>query len=274
MAVYNKSGTSLKCIKSIAHRGYSATAPENTIPAYALALENGFKYVECDISLTSDGVPMLLHDATIDRTSNGSGTLSQMTYNEVRQYDFGSWKSSAYSGTVIPTLEEFLEYCAENSLHPYLELKQNGNYTSTQVEEIVEMVEDCGLKDKSTYISFSLTYLGYVSSCDPSARLGYLVSSMDSSAISSANGLLTGQNEVFLDSSSYGSSAIALCAANNIPLEIWTLESIASASSLDDYISGATGNSGQPSLLDSYQECFACNGTTLMSVYNASGRLI
>ena len=120
MAIYDLQGNTIdsggtgsaidydKTVKAVAHRGYSSTAPENTLPAYKLAKQNGFNYVECDVSMTSDGVPMLLHDATINRTSNGSGTLSQMTYAEVREYDFGSWKSSAYAGTVIPTFEEFI----------------------------------------------------------------------------------------------------------------------------------------------------------------------
>ena len=105
-------------ILSVNHRGYSTVAPENTLPAYKLSKRMGFNYVETDVSFTSDGVAMLLHDATIDRTSNGSGTLANMTYDEVRQYDFGSWKSSAYAGTVIPTLAEFLSLCKNIMLHP------------------------------------------------------------------------------------------------------------------------------------------------------------
>ena len=271
MAVYSLDGTPLKCIKSIGHRGYSATAPENTIPAYELSVTNGYKYVECDVSFTSDGVPMLLHDSTIDRTSNGSGTLSQMTYDQVRQYDFGSWKSSAYAGTVIPTLAEFLDFCADNDLHPYIELKNNATYTQAQIEGIVDMVELYGLKGKCTYISFSSTYLQYVKNYDDEARLGFVVSSVSSSTISTAVGLRTGKNSVFLDSSSYGSSVIASCKAANLPLEAWTFTSLSSAATLNAYISGATANSGSPSDLESYQEVFDTNGMPLDTVYTING---
>lgn len=274
MAIYDINGLPIKCIKGIAHRGYSATAPENTIPAYELAVTSGYKYGECDISFTSDGIPMLLHDATIDRTSNGSGTLSQMTYAQVRQYDFGSWKSAEYTGTVIPTLAEFLDFCAESGMHPYLELKNNATYSQAQIEGIVDLVETYGLTGKCTYISFSLTYLGYVKAYDSKARLGYVVSSISSSTITSAQGLQTGENEVFIDSSSYDSSAIELCANADIPLEIWTLNDVSSASSLNDYISGATANSGSPSSLLQYQDSASVDGTKVETVYRIDGAVL
>lgn len=274
MAVYNVGGTPIKCIKGVAHRGYSATAPENTIPAYQLAKENGYVFVECDISMTSDGVPMLLHDSTIDRTSNGSGTLSQMTYAQVRQYDFGSWKSAQYTGTVIPTLAEFLQFCEENGLHPYLELKSSGNYTESQIQDIVDMVETYGMKGKVSYISFSLTYLQNVRDYDDSARLGYVVSSVSASTISAVQGLKTDNNTVFLDSEVYGTTVIELCEAANIPLEMWTLESLASATPLNDYISGATANSGSPSSLLQYQDSASVDGTKIETVYKIDGAVL
>lgn len=273
MAIYNKDGTAIKCIKAVAHRGYSTTAPENTIPAYVLAAQNGFKYVECDVSFTSDGVPMLLHDSTIDRTSNGSGTLSQMTYDQVRQYDFGSWKSEAYTGTVIPTLSEFLDCCVTYSLHPYIELKDNGNYTQAQIQGIVDLVETKGLKGKVTYISFSAVYLGYVKNYDADARLGYVTSSVSDSTYTTVQGLRTDSNHVFLDSKVYGSSVIDSCKNINLPLEIWTLTDISSATSINAYITGATANGGDPSGLDNYQGTFGSDGDSVDSAFNISGLL-
>ena len=105
-------------VRTIAHRGYSAVAPENTIPAYILAKQMGYKYVECDVSFTSDNVAVLLHDSTIDRTSNGTGSIADMPYEQAAQYDYGSWKSSEYTGTTIPTFEEFIMLCKKIGLHP------------------------------------------------------------------------------------------------------------------------------------------------------------
>ena len=232
------------CVLSVNHRGYSTVAPENTLPAYILSRKMGFNYVETDISFTSDGVPMLLHDSTIDRTSNGSGTLSQMTYAQVRQYDFGSWKSSDYAGTVIPTLAEFLALCKAIMLHPYLELKSNGAYTQAQIEQIVDMVESYGLKGKVSYISFNSTYLGYVKEYDPAARLGYLKDSYASSDVTTCTGLKTTDNKVFYDVS-YSAINQTVCdafMAQDIPIEAWTVNSADTMLGLNKYVSGITSD--------------------------------
>ena len=78
-------------VRAVNHRGFNKVAPENTISAYRLSKENGFLFVECDVSFTSDNVPVLLHDDTINRTSNGKGKVSNWTFEALRQLDFGSW---------------------------------------------------------------------------------------------------------------------------------------------------------------------------------------
>ena len=108
----------------IMHRGYNRVAPENTLSAFKLAAEMGYQYVECDIQFTKDGVPMILHDTTVTRTSNVASVemelfgakkrkLSELTFDEVRQLDFGSWKSPDYAGEKIPTFQEFLQLCQQ-----------------------------------------------------------------------------------------------------------------------------------------------------------------
>ena len=203
-----------KNVHSVNHRGYSANAPENTIPAYILSKLMGFTYVEADVSFTSDGVAVLLHDATIDRTSNGSGSISDMTYAEVSEYDFGSWKSSAYAGTKIATFDEFIVLCKRIGLHPYIELKDNGNYTTEQIQGLVATVKACGMAGKVTWISFNDTFLSYVKTADPTARLGYLASgNVSATMVSKAQALRSGENEVFLDTkySNLTDSGVQLC---------------------------------------------------------------
>lgn len=241
-------GQALSCylsapfIRGVNHRGYSSDAPENTLPAYYLSFKHGFKIVECDISFTSDGVPVLLHDSTIDRTSNGTGNINELTFAQVREYDFGSWFSSAYAGTIIPSLAEFLVLCRNLGLHPYLELKNTTTYTTAQIQQIVDMVEMYGMKGKVTYISFSNTYLQTVVSYDSKARIGFIVSTVNATAISNAINLRSGDNEVFLDSSDYASAAIELCRNAHLPLEVWTINSKSTIEGLDDYICGVTSN--------------------------------
>lgn len=235
--------------KSVAHRGFSAEAPENTIPAYRLARQKGFKYAETDVAFTSDGVPVLLHDASINRTSNGTGNLASLTFDQVRQYDFGSWKSSKYAGTQIPSFEEFLVFCKRALLHPYIEMKSDTTYTEAQIQSLVDMVEAAGMKGKVTWISFNATYLGYVKNYDPYARLGFLVfDSVTAANITTAQGLKTSYNEVFIDARGISSSVISTCKNAHIPLETWhpcaqtNDYALNDLLALDPYISGMTTN--------------------------------
>ena len=231
-------------VKSVNHRGYNTVAPENTIPAFILSKKNGFKYVECDVSFTSDGVPVLLHDSTIDRTSDGSGSIASMTYAQAAQYDYGSWKSSAYAGTHLPTLDEFLLTCKGLGLHPYIEIKSSG-MTQANVESIVSYVKAAGMKGKVTYISFNATYLGYVKTADPSARLGFVVNSVTDSVVSTATGLKTDANEVFVDAkhANLTDNAVALCISADMPLEVWTVNTVSEIENVNPYISGVSSDS-------------------------------
>lgn len=108
----------------IAHRGFSSQAPENTLAAFDLALESGFDNIELDVQLTSDKVPVVIHDATVDRTTNGDGAVSSFTLAELRKLDAGSWFDKKYTGEHIPILEVVLQRYA-GKIHLHLELKSN-----------------------------------------------------------------------------------------------------------------------------------------------------
>lgn len=230
-------------VKAVNHRGYNTVAPENTIPAYILSKEKGFTYVEADVSFTSDDIAVLLHDSTIDRTSNGTGNVVDMTYNELLTYDFGSWKSSNYEGVKIPTFEEFILTCRGLGLHPYIEFKQTGNYTQEQITNVVEIVKKAGMRGKVTYISFDSTYLEYVKETDSEARLGFL-SALNSGSITKAQNLMTGENDVFIDTSTYGltDEQIELCIDAGIPLEVYTVNIESEVPNLHPYITGVTSD--------------------------------
>lgn len=231
-------------VKAVNHRGYSAEAPENTLSAYRLSKLKGFDYVECDVAFTSDNVAVLLHDGTIDRTSNGTGDINSLTFEEVRALDFGSWFSSAYAGEQIPTFEEFMILCRNIGLHPYIEIKSSATYTQTQIESLVDIVKRVGMTGKVTWISFNNEYLTYVKNYDDKARLGYLVGDVTESNIAIVTGLKTANNEVFVDSSYelLTSEKVALCVNANLPLEVWTINDSSVIVSLDPYVSGVTSD--------------------------------
>lgn len=242
--VYGGIGSRPNDIKSIAHRGYSKDAPENTLPAYRLAKEKGFNYAECDVSFTKDNVEVLLHDDSIDRTSNGKGKLTDLTYEEVLQYDFGSWFSEDYKGLKIPTFIEFVDLCKEINLHPYIELKSNGNYTQEQITNLVDIIEAKEMKGNVTWISFKYEYLVYVKNVDDTARLGYLSSEFEDDDLQKALSLRTGKNDVFLDLGfMYTFSwCIRKCQKENMPVEVWTLNDEILIKIMHPYISGVTSD--------------------------------
>jgi glycerophosphoryl diester phosphodiesterase len=101
----------------VAHRGASAEAPENTLAAYRAALARGAPAAECDVRLSADGVVVVIHDPTLDRTTDGTGPVAARTFAELRALDAGGWKSPLFAGERIPDLAEVLDV-----VHPRMTL--------------------------------------------------------------------------------------------------------------------------------------------------------
>ena len=134
----------------LSHRGWYE-APENTLPAIEEAVEHGYTHVEVDLNWTSDNVCVLLHDNTINRTSNGTGTISNMTYAQVSQYDFGSWKSAQYTGTKIPKLTEVLQYARYKNIALQLDIaSQSKNPTTANLQGMIDDIVSCGMLNSVT----------------------------------------------------------------------------------------------------------------------------
>ena len=93
---------------NVAHRGASGHAPENTMEAFQKGFEMKADYIEIDVQMTKDGELVVIHDTTVDRTTNGTGKVGDLTLEEIRQLDAGSWFSEAYAGEKVPTFEEVL----------------------------------------------------------------------------------------------------------------------------------------------------------------------
>ena len=93
----------------VAHRGASAEAPENTLAAYRAAMAHGVQAVECDVRLSADGAVVVMHDPTLERTTDGSGPVAARTLAELRRLDAGRWKAPAFAGERIPELGEVLD---------------------------------------------------------------------------------------------------------------------------------------------------------------------
>ena len=108
----------------IAHRGAGRLAPENTMAAFRLgAQQYGYRMFECDAKLSRDGLPFLLHDSTLERTTNGTGTAGERDYAELARCDAGSWLAPAWAGEPPPSLDNIARFCLANGLHLNIEIK-------------------------------------------------------------------------------------------------------------------------------------------------------
>lgn len=107
----------------VAHRGAGKLAPENTMSAFRLGAAHGYRMFECDAKLSKDGILFLLHDATLERTTNGHGIGGALTLGDIAQLDAGSWHSRAFAGEALPTLEALARWCLANRLFLNVEIK-------------------------------------------------------------------------------------------------------------------------------------------------------
>lgn len=146
----------------VTHRGASSHAPENTLDAFREAVRLGADFVETDLRVSRDGAIVCIHDARVDRTTNGKGFVSELTSEEIRGLDAGGWFSERYSGAKVPLLEEFLDFLVETRVGGFLELKQPG------IEgEVVGRVLRWGLEDQVVILSEHWESLRRVKEIDP-----------------------------------------------------------------------------------------------------------
>ena len=107
----------------VAHRGAGKLAPENTLAAFRLGASHGYRMFECDVKLSADGLPFLLHDATLERTTDGQGTAGDLPWATLAQRDAGSWHSRNYAGEPMPTLSGIAAYIRRNGFQLNIEIK-------------------------------------------------------------------------------------------------------------------------------------------------------
>ena len=164
----------------IAHRGAAGDAPENTLAAFELALAQGADGVEFDVHLSADGVPVVIHDFRLERTTSGRGRVRTHSLPELRRLDAGSWFNRRhpararpqYAGLRIPTLAEALAWVRERHCVAYVEIKQ-GRIPYPAIEaKVLRAIDGADLRELSTIISFSRATLRRLRRLDPEIPLG------------------------------------------------------------------------------------------------------
>ena len=160
-------------VEIIAHRGFSARAPENTIAALTLALEEGATAVEFDLRTSGDGNPVLMHDKTLSRTTNGIGKVEELSLREITKLDAGSWFNSTFEGERVPSLAEALECLKVQVKTIFAELK--GESTTQNLRNVVSITRAAGLLDKTVFIAKDWSLLDELRRHAPEALVGPIV---------------------------------------------------------------------------------------------------
>lgn len=166
----------LKLPRVISHRGTAGYAPENTLDGIHTAADMGIKWVELDVKLTKDFVPIIFHDDTLDRTTNGSGKVAEMTFDEINQYECGSYFSDGFAGTKIPSLEQAIEALIDRDLGFNMEIKAcPGRETDTAAVALDMLSTVWDDHDKLLISSFSHTSLETAMDMAADWRRGLLI---------------------------------------------------------------------------------------------------
>ena len=155
----------------MAHRGYSDAAPENTIPAFEKAVENGATAVELDVQMTKDGEIVVLHDDNLKRTAGLDANIWDVTYDEIKDLDNGSFFSAEYAGTRIPTLQEVLQY-ARGKLYLNIEIKRTGHDEGIE-DKVVQIIRNNDFENDCDITSMDYDTLVYINQRYPDILLAY-----------------------------------------------------------------------------------------------------
>ncbi len=166
----------LKLPQIIGHRGCAAYAPENTLEGIHTAADMNIEWVELDVKLTKDDIPIIFHDDTLERTTNGSGNVADKTLEELRELECGSWFGDSFSGIQIPTLEEAIEVLIERDLGLNLEIKPcSGREVETTEAALDILSQYWDVQDKLLISSFQHVSLETAMDMAPDWNRGLLL---------------------------------------------------------------------------------------------------
>ena len=178
MSVYSSYLIPSGTMRMIAHQGYSAVAPGNTLPAYEEAGKSDFWGAECDIQRTKDGVWILMHNDTVDAMTDGTGEISGLTYAEIMEFNVDSGSNiENYPGLKVATLEQYLDVCKKYGLHPVIEIKEKAD--PGYLDEVAGILSAREEKDMFCVISFGREICLKMKELMPSLRVYYIVSYED-----------------------------------------------------------------------------------------------
>lgn len=199
---------------NLAHRGASEYAPENTFAAFYLGLEMGANGIETDIKRTKDGVLILFHDDTLERTTTGKGCVGQYIYEELMQLDAGKHKSDKYKDEKIVSLEDFLKYFGAKDLHFAVELKD-----SFVEEDTLTLIKRYSVENKVTITSFNFDNLIRTRELDKNIKIGYLTGEINIETIEKLKEI--GANQICPSAKSLSLEKVQWAKAQGFTVRAW-----------------------------------------------------
>ena len=164
----------------IGHRGAKKVAPENTLASIKQAAKSGATWVEVDVQLSSDSIPILIHDSTVDRTTDGLGEIKALDLTSIKLLDAGGWFSSKFSGETIPTLQEALKICNQLKLGINIEIKPGSAPSGKIVKTIISVLHTFGddFCGRLLFSSFDAEIIEMLQATAPQWPRGLLVESI------------------------------------------------------------------------------------------------
>lgn len=176
-------------MRVMAHRGLSSQAPENTLAAFSKAIEFGCTWIELDVQLTVDGIPVVFHDETLERCTSGSGKVTAMTCAQIRRFSAGEWFSAAFHNEMVPTLEEVLTLVLAHSIKVNIELKPYpGDDVIALCQAVTEVIHRVGIASEQVLVSsFNVSALQTLHRLLPECQRGLLWQEMPDNAFTLLN---------------------------------------------------------------------------------------
>lgn len=216
-------------VEIIAHRGYSALAPENTLAAVEIAIEAGADAIEWDVRFAACGTPVLFHDADLSRTSDGVGAVSRYTLSQLQKLDAGRWFGAEFAGERIPSMAEAIALTRGRVKRVYTEVK--GFSELDDVDRLIDIVRETGPILDHVFISLDWTILDRISERDSAVPIGYIVDVPDrcDEALERASldvrSLIDFDYRLVIDRT----DLVRRATDQGVPVAVWTVDSPAEA---------------------------------------------
>lgn len=158
----------------IAHRGSSGTAPENTLAAFKFAIESGADFIELDVHLSKDGELIVMHDESVNRTTNGKGKIKELSLDQIKKLDAGKWFDDSFTGMVVPTLDEVFRL-PDEKIKFLIEIKGTPKKYPGIEKKVADKIARYRVKNRCILQSFNLEFLKNFHTIDSTFQLHYLV---------------------------------------------------------------------------------------------------